>query len=118
MFFGGIYWNKNNPILATNNIIKSILYSILNVIGFIKVATPIINVILNILEPIMFPTEISLLPFKAATTLVTSSGRLVPIAIIVKLIIFSLILKNSAIITELSTIKFPPNFNATIPIKI
>ena len=40
--------------------------SILNVIGFIKDAIPIINVILNIFEPMIFPTEISLFPFNAA----------------------------------------------------
>ena len=49
--------------------------------------------ILNIFEPIIFPIAISLFPFIAAVTLVTSSGKLVPTAKIVKLINFSLKLK-------------------------
>ena len=48
---------------------------------------------LNMFEPIIFPIAISLFPLIAAVTLVTSSGKLVPIARIVRLIIFSLILK-------------------------
>ena len=40
------------------------------------------------LEPNIFPIAISLSPFIAAVTEVTSSGRLVPIAIIVRLITF------------------------------
>ena len=47
---------------------------------------PIISKILNIFEPIIFPIAISLFPFIAAVTLVTSSGKLVPTAKIVKLI--------------------------------
>lgn len=39
---------------------------------------PIISKILNIFEPIIFPIAISLFPFIAAVTLVTSSGKLVP----------------------------------------
>lgn len=66
-------------------------------------------------EPNMFPIAISLLPFIAAETLVTNSGRLVPIAKIVILIIFSLKLKCSAILTALFTVKSPPNFNAIMP---
>lgn len=62
---------------------------------------------LNIFEPIIFPIAISLFPFIAAVTLVTNSGRLVPIASIVKLIIFSLIPIFSAMITALSTDKSP-----------
>lgn len=61
--------------------------------------TPNISKILNILEPSIFPIAMSLSPFIAAVTEVTSSGKLVPIAIIVKLITFSLIFKLCAIIT-------------------
>lgn len=48
------------------------------------------NNILNIFDPIIFPIAISLFPFIAAVTLVTSSGKLVPIASIVNPIIFHL----------------------------
>lgn len=58
----------------------------------------------------MFPIAMSLSPFTAAVTLVANSGKLVPIASIVKLIIFSLILNCLAITRALSTIKSPPNF--------
>ena len=59
-------------------------------IGLIKADIPIINNILNMFEPIIFPIAISLLPFIAAETLVTNLGKLVPIANIVTLISFSL----------------------------
>ena len=73
------------------------------------------NNILNIFDPIIFPIAISLFPFIAAVTLVTSSGKLVPIASIVNPIIFSLTLNCLAIIKALSTVKSPPIFNPIIP---
>ena len=66
------------------------LYETLYFIGFIIADNPIINNKLNIFEPIIFPIAMSLSPFIAAITLVTSSGKLVPIATIVKPIIFAL----------------------------
>ena len=56
------------------------MYDILYVIGFIIAEVPSISNILNMFEPIILPIAMSLSPFNAATTLVTSSGRLVPIA--------------------------------------
>lgn len=82
-----------NIIVDNNNIKRSKLYVTLYVIGFIIADTPIISKMLNMFEPIIFPIAISLFPLIAAVTLVTSSGKLVPIARIVRLIIFSLILK-------------------------
>lgn len=61
-------------------------------------------------DPIIFPIAISEFPLNAAVTLVISSGRLVPIASIVKLITFSLIPNWLAIKTELLTVKSPPTF--------
>ena len=79
---------------------------------------PNISKILNILEPSMFPIAISLSPLKAAVTEVTSSGKLVPISIMVKLITFSLIPSVCAMVTAWFTVKSPPIFKPTIPSKI
>ena len=91
--FGGINGNNAKIIVDNTNIVRSKLYVMLYVIGVIAEDTPIINNILNIFDPIMFPIAISLFPFTAAVTLVISSGKLVPTASIVNPIIFSLILK-------------------------
>ena len=87
----------------------------LYVIGVITADTPIINNKLNILEPTIFPIAISLSPLIAAVKLVTSSGRLVPIATIVNPIIFSLIFNAVATNLAFSTTKSPPIFNPAIP---
>lgn len=55
----------------------------LNGIGKIIPDNPKTNKILNILEPTMLPIAKSDSPLRAAIMLVTNSGRLVPIAIIV-----------------------------------
>ena len=83
-----------------------------------KLDVPRINKILNIFEPIIFPKAKSVFPFFAETIEVISSGRLVPIAIIVHPIILSLMLNNLASPFELSTTNSPPYFKATIPIII
>ena len=57
--------------------------------GEIEEDKPMINMILKIFDPITFPTAISFSFLIEATTLVTSSGRLVPTATIVKPIISS-----------------------------
>ena len=76
--------------------------------------TPKIKKILKILEPITFPTAISLSPFFAAIIDVTNSGNDVPNATIVNPIIASLRPKNLAISFAPSTDKSPPQ---TIPAK-
>lgn len=105
----------HKTIVETINIPNCKLYVGLYFIGDITADAPIINNILNMFDPIIFPIAISESCFIAAVTLVTNSGKLVPIAIIVKLIIFSLMLNIRASFSELSTTKSPPNFNATIP---
>ena len=45
------------------------------VIGCMSADIPIINNMLNMFDPSMFPIAISLFPFIAAVTLVTSSDR-------------------------------------------
>ena len=53
------------------------------VIGLMEVEEPRINRMLNRLDPTTFPRANQLSPFLAATKEVASSGRDVPIAIIV-----------------------------------
>ena len=60
--------------------IKFELYAI----GVISEEAPTINKILNMLLPMIFPMAISAFPFLAAFTEVTSSGREVPRATIVR----------------------------------
>ena len=91
--FGGMNGNIASITVATISMLRSKLYVRLYVIGFIIAATPKISNMLNMFDPMMFPIAMSLFPFIAAITLVTSSGRLVPTARIVRLIIFSLMLK-------------------------
>ena len=52
--------------------------------GVITAETPRMSRILNRLEPITLPMAISFCPLRAATIEVTSSGRLVPMATIVR----------------------------------
>ena len=78
-------------------------------------ATPSTRRILNMLEPITFPSAISTSSFLAATIDVTSSGRLVPSATIVSPIRFWLNPRLEAIVEAPFTTKSPPNFIATAP---
>ena len=66
-------------------------------------------------EPIIFPSAKSVFPFLAETIEVISSGRLVPMAIIVQPIILLLTLKIFAKLFELSTTNSPPYFKEIIP---
>ncbi len=72
---------------------------------------PKIHKILNKLDPIIFPIAISFSPFLAATTLVTSSGRLVPTATIVSPIKVSLNPNILAKEVAPSTVNFPCDFS-------
>ena len=74
-------------ILNTKSTEISIMFSVINSIGLMAPVIPITINILNILEPIAFPSAISTSFFLAATTDVTSSGREVPIATMVNPII-------------------------------
>ena len=69
----------------------------------IEVESPSIKRMLKIFEPIMFPTAMSFSFLRAAITLVTSSGRLVPKATIVSPISVSLIPAAFAINVALFT---------------
>ena len=93
-FFLPILWFFCS-IINTNKLDKSIniisIYVLkFNVIGEITLVVPNINNILNISDPITFPIAKSTSPFLVAIILVTSSGKLVPMAIIVSAITFSL----------------------------
>ena len=77
--------------------------------GIIKADVPTTNKILKIFDPTMFPIAISALPFFAADTLVTNSGKEVPKATIVSPIKRSLIPKIRAICVAPSTAKSLPN---------
>ena len=83
--------------------------------GLTVAATPRIIRMLNTLEPTTLPTAISSSFFRAATTEVTSSGRLVPIATMVRPIRFSERPKNAAMVFALFTTQSPPNLTATAP---
>jgi len=88
------------------------------VIGEIREAVPNTKSILKMFEPMIFPTAMSTFFFIEATTVTTSSGNEVPIAIIVDDI------KNSenpncvAIKTAPSTTNFPPKNRPTNPARI
>ena len=76
------------------------------------------NKILKIFEPTAFPNANPLSPFLHATTLVTSSGKLVPIATIVRAITFSATPSICAISVALFTTNCPPNIIPASPTKI
>ena len=97
------------------SIIISIIFSDMNITGLIAPATPSTRSMLNILEPITFPSAISTSSFFAATIDVTSSGRLVPSATIVSPIRFWLSPRLEAMVEAPFTTKSPPNFIATAP---
>ena len=84
-------------------------------IGEINDDKPKMNKILNTLEPITFPSAMSLSPLLAAITEVTNSGNYVPIDTIVRPIIFSLTPNVIAISDAQSTTSFPPNIMPIIP---
>ena len=71
--------------------------------------SPKTNVILNILEPNIFPNAILVLPFLAAIILVANSGKDVPSAIANNEINTFEIPNEFAMFIAEFTIKFPPN---------
>ena len=79
---------KTKEMIVRNNASKIAVAS--TVIGFNTAEIPRMHKILKRLEPITLPMAISVCPFFAATTLVTSSGREVPIATMVRPINVSL----------------------------
>jgi hypothetical protein len=80
--------------------------------------TPKIRVIFTKQLPIMFPRAIVGCPFKKALMQLENSGKLVPNAIIVALIKISGTLKNLAIVTADSTIKYELATTPKAPIKV
>ncbi len=101
-------------LIATSNIISEI-DRIFIVIGCINEESPKTNKMLKILEPKAFPTAKSLSPLSAATTLVISSGKDVPMATMVSPISALLMPKDSAISLAESTTSLPPKIIATSP---
>ena len=93
----------------------SITFSMMNPMGLSVEATPRIIRMLNTLDPTTFPTAMSSSFFLAAVTEVTSSGRLVPIATMVRPIRFSDSPKAAATVFAPLTTQSPPNFTATAP---
>ena len=82
---------------------RSVLKVGLNFIGAIKELIERMSKILKILDPIILPIAIPLFFLMAATAEVMSSGKEVPIAMIVSPIIFSLTPNCVANLTPLST---------------
>ena len=93
----------------------SIIFSRANPTGLIAAATPSTKRILKILEPMTLPSAISTSSFLEATMEVTSSGRLVPMAMIVSPISVWLSPRLDAIEDAPSTTKSPPYLIAIIP---
>ena len=93
----------------------SIMLSQAKATGLIAAATPSTRRMLKILEPMTFPSAISTSSFLAATMEVTSSGRLVPMAIMVSPINVWLSPRRTAIAEAPSTTKSPPYLIAIIP---
>lgn len=104
--------------LTTIKIIVSMNNSGATLIGVNAEDAPKINKILKMLEPTALPRAIPDSCFFAAVIEVTSSGREVPIATMVRPIRVSLKPKLLAIIEALSTTKLPPQMIAARPITI
>ena len=110
--------DSNKLVTIKEKIVKiriSIIFSKIKVIGLIVAAIPKTNKILKTFEPITFPRAISTSPFLAATIEVTSSGKEVPRATMVRPTKFCDIPKDKAILEALSTTKSPPNLIAIAP---
>ena len=107
--------NKYNNNTAKKAIAPSNKNAGLNGIGDMIPVIPNTNKMLNIFEPIIFPIAISDSCLCAAITLVTSSGKLVPIAMIVSPITRSETPIYRAILHADSTVSVLPHTNATKP---
>ena len=83
--------------------------------GVINTLEPTTKRMLKILEPMMFPIAISALPFLAAVTEVTSSGKDVPNATIVNPINLWLTPNEMAMFVAASTAKLLPIIKHTRP---
>ncbi len=94
---------------------KSAREECVSAIGLIADERPVMNAMLNILEPTILPMAMSFSFFIAATTLVTSSGKDVPAATIVSPTRDSLIPKSLAILDALSTTSLPPKIIPASP---
>lgn len=105
----------NRTIALTRRIIQSINDSESTVSGAIAADIPSMNSMLNTLEPMALPRANPLSPLRVATMEVTSSGREVPIATMVRPIKFWLTPKLAAIRLALSTTRLPPNITAASP---
>ncbi len=112
-FFLKILTHKSTP--AASEIIVSIIKLASKVMGIIKALVPSTNNMLKILLPTILPIAISALPFFAAVTDVTSSGREVPNATMVRPINFSLRPITSARAVALSTVMLLPQTTTTPP---
>ena len=83
--------------------------------GVISALEPTTNRILKIFDPMMFPIAISALPFLAAVTEVTSSGKDVPKATMVSPINLWLTPSEMAMVVAASTAKLLPIIKHTSP---
>ena len=83
--------------------------------GVISALEPTTNKILKILDPMIFPIAMSALPFLAAVTEVTSSGKEVPKATIVNPINLWLTPSEMAMFVAASTAKLLPIIKHTSP---
>ena len=93
--------------LPKSTIQSTVLMSV-TCIGTMLLHNPIIKATLKTLLPMALPKASPLLPLRAATRLVASSGRLVPPARMVSPITLSLTPQCLASSAAFSTSKFPP----------
>ena len=94
---------------------RSMIFSVMMLIGLIVDAIPSTIRMLNTLEPIALPSAISTSFFLAATIEVTSSGSDVPIETMVSPISVWLIPRSDAILDAASTVMSPPSAIAAAP---
>ena len=110
-----VFANTNKITALINRMIQSVRDSPNTLSGEIVADIPRIKRILKIFDPIAFPRARPLSPFRVATIEVTSSGREVPIATMVRPIKFWLTPNDTAIWLALFTTRLPPKITATSP---
>ncbi len=88
LFFLPAASKSHNSPLIPSRISRSILIKEVIIMGATTAVIPRTNNMLKMLDPIEFPIARSTLPFLAAVMPVTTSGREVPIAIIVAEIMY------------------------------
>ncbi len=107
--------NKSKRVVSITNGISNRRAVLDIIIGVIIALSPSIKKILAIFDPVTFAIAISVLPCRLAVTETMSSGRLVPIATMVRPMIACEILNRLAMLTAPSTRILPPKVRSHSP---